>query len=265
MKKFLSVFALAAACSLIPAVHAQPGARSGPPGGRPVLGGSTAKLFGEQSAFSATMENQVTMSAQNQTVIMPGKLAFDSGKSRFEMDSTQAKGIQIPDQMKELIKSMGMDKTIAISRPDKKVAYIVCPGVQAYAEMPTQDTNAGKPASAFKIKLTELGKEDVDGHACVKNKAVVTDDTGESHEFTVWNAGDMKDFPLKIETTQDENVVTMTFKDVKLGKPDAAQFDPPADFKKYDDVQVMMQTEMMKRMGGGMGAKGMGGPPPSPK
>jgi hypothetical protein len=45
----------------------------------------------------------------------------------------------------------------------------------------------------------------------------------------------------------------MLFKNVSLAKPAASLFDPPADFKKYDSVQQMMQQEMMKRMGGGMG------------
>ena len=45
----------------------------------------------------------------------------------------------------------------------------------------------------------------------------------------------------------------MLFKDVKLDRPDAAQFDPPAGFKKYDNTMALMQQEMMKRMGGGSG------------
>jgi len=64
---------------------------------------------------------------------------------------------------------------------------------------------------------------------------------------------DLKKFPVKVETIQEGNNVTMLFKDVKVSKPEAAQFEPPADFKKYDSMMSMMQQEMMKRMGGGMG------------
>jgi hypothetical protein len=45
----------------------------------------------------------------------------------------------------------------------------------------------------------------------------------------------------------------MLFKNVSLTKPAASLFDPPAGFKKYDNIQQLMQQEMMKRMGGGMG------------
>jgi hypothetical protein len=50
-----------------------------------------------------------------------------------------------------------------------------------------------------KMEITELGKETVYGHSCVKNKAIVMDKQGDKHEFIVWNATDLKNFPIKIE------------------------------------------------------------------
>jgi hypothetical protein len=82
---------------------------------------------------------------------------------------------------------------------------------------------------------------------------VVTDKEGTKHESTVWNATDLKKFPVEIQTTESGGDVTMLFKNVSLTKPAASLFDPPADFKKYDNIQQLMQQEMMKRMGGGMG------------
>ena len=147
------------------------------------------------------------------------------------------------------MKQMGMDKMVMISRPDKKIAYMVYPELEAYAEMTIQNPEAAAPATNFKLETTELGKETVDGHPCVKNKAVVTDDKGNKHESIVWNATDLKNFPIKIETTEQGHKATMLFKDVKLAKPDAGLFDPPAGYKHYDNLQQMMQQEMMKRMG----------------
>jgi len=101
--------------------------------------------------------------------------------------------------------------------------------------------------------VTELGKESVAGHACVKNKVIVTDNAGKATEFTVWNASDLKKFPVQIVSVQNDNTMTMIFKDVQLSPPDASQFDPPPGYRKYDSVQALMQTEMMKHMGGGRG------------
>ena len=45
----------------------------------------------------------------------------------------------------------------------------------------------------------------------------------------------------------------MLFKNISFTKPAASLFEPPSGFTKYDSLQTMMQTEMMKKMGGGMG------------
>jgi hypothetical protein len=226
--------------TLAASVHAQLGKVS-----TPSLTGAMAKLFGDNTAYTADVEFQLN---GTQPTSLPGKMSFDSGKSRFEMNLAEAKGGQTPhaaDQMK----AMGMDKMMFISRPDTKVVYVVFPSLSGYTETPLKDPDADKPDSAYKVQLTELARETVDGHVCVKNKAVVTDDQGKTHESTVWNAIDLKNFPLKIETTEQGRSTTMLFKNVNLTKPDAALFDPPADCKKYDSQQALMQQAIMKHMG----------------
>jgi hypothetical protein len=233
------------------ALQAQPGrmGMGGPPG--PGLSGSTAKLFGDNTSFSANLEMQAD-SGQG-TMTMPGKMIFDQGKSRFEMDMSQIKGGMMSPQAAVQMKSIGMDKTVVISRPDKKVSYQIYPGMQAYVETALPDQEATAPASDFKVDVTELGKETVEGHECVKNKAVVTDKDGTKHESFVWNATDLKKFPIKIEQTQDGHKTTMLFSAVSLSKPAASLFDPPSDATKYESMQSMMQQVMMKRFGGGAG------------
>jgi outer membrane lipoprotein-sorting protein len=245
---------LVAILSLTFTAQAQPGMRGGmggPPAG-PQFGGDMAKLFGETSGFSATLEMHSSGGADGE-MTMPGKIAFLECKSRFEMDMTQIKSSKVNPQMAGQMKQMGMGEIVTISSPDKKAVWMVYPGMQAYVENPVQDASAATTAADYKSEETELGKETVDGHACVKKKVVVTGKDGKAHESTVWSATDLKGFPVKIETNEGGQTMTMSFKDVKLEKPDAAQFEPPADFKKYDNMMTMMQTEMMKRMGGGRG------------
>lgn len=235
--------------------HAQPGGGMGGGPGGPNFGGSMSKLFGDNKTFSATLEIEAKDPNAGDTRI-PGKLAFDDGKSRFEMDMTKMKNSNLPAEAMEQMKAMGMDSMVMISRPDKKTSYMVYPGLKAYAEMPLKDADSAETISKYKVETTELGKETVAGHPCVKNKVVVTDDKGKKHESTVWNATDLKKFPVKIETAEQGNKVTMLFKDVKLTKPEASLFEAPAGLKRYDNMMTLMQEEMMKRMGGG------GFPPP---
>ncbi|MBI5773649.1 MAG: DUF4412 domain-containing protein [Verrucomicrobia bacterium] len=245
--------ALAAVLLLAGLVPAQAQFGSGGGGGPqgPRLGGGMVKVFGENSAFSATMLMQANDPSTGE-VTVPGKLAFDGGKSRFEMDITQMKGGRMPPGAAEQVKAMGMGEMVVIARPDKKASYLIYPGLQAYADVPLKGGDAADP-NDFKMESTELGKETVDGHPCVKNKVIITDKESNKHEMTVWNATDLKKFPVKIETNEQGKKAVMTFKDIKLAKPDAGQFEPPSGATRYDNPQAMMQDVMMKRFGGGAG------------
>jgi len=228
---------------------AQPGP-GGPAG--PDFSGSMSKLFGENKQFSAALEIQAKDGAAGDTTI-PAKMAFDDGKSRLEMDMTKMKNSKLPPSAMEQMKAMGMDRMLIIARPDKKLNYMIYPTLKAYAEMPVKDAASTEAVSKFKVETTELGKETVDGHPCVKNKVVVTDDKDAKHESTVWNATDLKTFPVKIETAERGTAVVMLFTDIKLAKPEASQFEMPDGLKRYDSMMELMQGEMMKRMGGAGG------------
>jgi hypothetical protein len=234
MRKFaVLAFSLALAVS----VHAQSSSTG--------FGSSLIKLFGDNDAFTSDIVIQMSSSNPNATTL-PGKLAFNAGDSRLEINLAEAKGANTGPEFAQRMKAMGMEKTITISRPEKKEAYIVYPNMSVYAVSPLPDA---KPASAFKTKSTELGKETVDGHPCVKNKVTVTDDEGQSHDNTVWNATDLKNFPIKIETGEPGHTTTMSFSNVKLVKPDASLFDPPANYKRYESQQALMMEEIPKRTG----------------
>ena len=254
MKSHFKGLLTAALCLHLLPASAQFGGMGIGGGAAPQFTGAMTKLFSNNSAFTAMVETQARMAGESMTITIPGKIAFDSGKSRLDIELSQMKGMPMPPEILAKMKEMGMDKMAMLSRPDKKLSYMIYPGMKSYAEMPMEDPDAAKPESAFKLEKTELGKETVDGHPCVKYKATVSDDKGVKHEFTVSNATDLKDFPVKIEFTEEGTAVTMLMKNVKLAKPDAAQFDPPADFKKYDMAQL--QQEMMKKMMEGMGAPG---------
>ena len=234
---------------------AQPGGPGGMGGGGPGgpnFGGSMSKLFGDNKTFSSIVEIQAKDGQSGDTTI-PGKLMFDDGKSRFEMDITKMKNSKMSPGAAEQMKAMGMDSMVVISRPDKKLSYMVYVGLNSYVEMPLKESDSPEAINKFKVETTELAKETVDNHPTVKNKVVVTDDKGKTQEFTVWNATDLKSFPVKLEMSEGGTAVTMVFKEVKLAKPEAKLFEAPVGLKKYDNMMTMMQEEMMKKMGEGGG------------
>ena len=226
-------------------------AQPGPPNG-PQLGGTMDKLFGENQSFGATLEFQ-TIDKSGKTIIMPGKISFDAGKSRFEINMADIQGGQMTPDTAAQMKSMGLDQMVMLVRPDKKAAYLVYPGLQSYVLNNLPETESVTINSDYKVETTELGRETVDGHPCVKNKAIITDREGSEKESTVWNATDLKNFPIKIQTTEQGNNVTMLFKNVSIAKPAASLFEPPSGYTKYDSIQSMMLQQAIKQMGGGMG------------
>lgn len=254
MKTYLLILTATLLCLDLTPVHAQFGRT---PGG-PRFDGALTKLFGDNPAFSATLENQIKP-ASGDAITMPGKMAFDGGKARFEMSLSDAKGLKMPPDAAEQMKAMGFDQLINITLPEQKVTYLIYPGLQSYVEnaLPAAKTGTN---DASTVTITAVGKETVDGHPCVENKVVVIGEQGATNEFSVWNATDLNKFPVKIFRVEQGNEITMLFKDVALTKPAATSFQVPAGYTRYDNMQTMMQTEMMKKLGGGAGG-GFGLPP----
>ena len=233
---------------------------------QPRFDSAMAKLFGKNTAFSSDIVMEMKSEAAGMT--MPGRISFLDGKSRFEMNMANAKGPSLPPQAAEQMKAMGMAEIISITRPDKKEQYLVYPGLKAYAAIPSTDGQSAQGAKTDDLKKTELGKETINGHPCTKYKVQLKDDSGTEHETTIWSASDLKDFPIKIEMTNEGVPSTITFNNVKFDKPEESLFNPPADFQRYNDPNVMMREAMMKRFappGGVGGGNPPGGLPPGDK
>lgn len=248
MKRLLLGLATAAICLCLTTVSAQMGGPGQNPGS-PDFSGPMARLFADHPAFTAATEVQAKNAIQGGEMVMPGKLAYLDGKSRFELEMGSLKGANITADALQQLKQMGMDKLTTISDPDKKLVYMVYPGLNAYAEMPIPNPDTQPSGRDLALKITQLGKETVNGHQCLKQQVVVTDKAGKAAEFTVWKADDLRQFPVKIATSQQKMDMVMVFKDVKFAKPDASLFEPPSGSTKYSSIMELMMQEGMKRMG----------------
>jgi hypothetical protein len=212
------------------------------------------KLFGETKAFSARMEMQVTDKAGKEIMNAPLNFAMLDNKVRTEIDMGTMKSSQMPPGASEQLKQLGMDKLVSIIRPDTKQMLIVYPNLKSYVEMPLPKEEQEAQEKQIKIDKTEQGKETVDGNACVKYKVVLTDEAGVKQEGLVWEAKDLKNFPVKMQFAQDDTTFVMTYKSIQFAKPDEGQFGAPAEFTKHTDMQAMMQSVMQKmiqQQGGG--------------
>ncbi|MFN7138224.1 MAG: hypothetical protein ACK4UN_02675 [Limisphaerales bacterium] len=204
------------------------------------------KIFGKNNAFTATADIKVSEAkAAKESTSITMQMAYLDGKVRADVDMANMKSTDMPPEAVAQMKQMGMDKMTTIVLPDAKKMLLIYPGLNGYAEMPMTGETAGTQEKEPKMDKTVLGKETIEGQPTVKHKVVITDDTGKSQEMTVWNATNMKDFPIRMETIEDGNKVVMTYRDIKLGKPDASLFEAPKGMKKYDSAQQMIMQKMM--------------------
>lgn len=232
-------FAFALAMFLTASAFAQP---AGPQG----INASLLRFFGDVKAFTAHGEVRLTDSQGKEISTLPVTMALLDGKLRTEMDMSQMKGAAMPAEAVAMLKQTGMDRMHMIIAPERKNTAIIYPGLQSYADVPI----AEQELSAAKVETTEMGKESIDGHPCVKQKLISTDAKGNKQEALIWAATDLKNFPLQLEMKQAANSINIHFNAPSLEKPDGKLFVLPANYTKYDSLQALMQAAMMKMLGG---------------
>ena len=221
-----------------------------PGGNQAGLNAAMLKLFGTTTAFTSKASVRMLDKAQAETMSMTMDFAMLDGKVRAEIDLSQIKSKEMPPEAAASLKAMGMDKMVSVVLPEKKNTLVIYPSLRSYAEVPMSKDDASTMDTKYKIETTKLGTETLDGHACVKNKVLVTGEKGDKHEAVVWNATDMKDFPLQMQMNQNEATVVMRYSNVQLVRPDAKQFEAPTGFTKHASVEQMMQGAMLKMLGG---------------
>ncbi len=217
---------------------------SSPPTG---VNAEMLKLFGDTKAFSAQATARLLDKDQKETLSMPISMALRDGKLRSELNMSEMQGNAIPAEMAGMMKQAGMDHMITLVLPDKKATIISYPGLKSYAEMPFSENEKKEE----KVEFTDVGKETLDGHPCLKKKLTTTDSKGRPQEMFVWQATDLKNFPIQMELPQRSNKLVVKFQPPKLETPDAALFALPAGYTKYDSMQAMMQAAMMKMFSNG--------------
>ena len=213
-------------------------------------GAGLAEIFGKDKSFSANAHTTVK-SPDGKETQMEMSYAVLEGKVRTETDMTKMQGGRMPPEAVAQMQPMGMDKTVTIILPEKHTGYLVYPGLKSYCELPTpagsSATESNKPP---KVERTEIGKETVDGHPCVKYKVVVTPENGTRMNMLVWQATDLNNSPIQTQVEAGNGMVTTTrFQNIKQSKPAASLFEPPSDYKRYGSLQELMMSNMRRNAG----------------
>jgi hypothetical protein len=200
----------------------------GAPGG---VNAALMQLFGRSTFFSARVDVVVVDSSRQELLRMPMNFAALDGKIRIEIDVSQIRSKQVTPEILSAMNREGIGKLTTIIRPDKRASYIVYPGLRNYSIVPMSKAEADAVGKPLNTERAELGREIIDGHACVKNRVTVKNEQTVILEATTWNATDLKDFPIRIETTDKGSTSTLRFQQIQFARPDGRQFEPPPGYK----------------------------------
>jgi hypothetical protein len=223
-----------------------------------------AKLLGDHKEFTAKLDVRVYDRDQKEKVSAPMEISRLGDKMRMEIEMEKLTDSSLPGGNGSVLAQLGMDRIILLMRPDKGSRSIVIPGIQAILKNELTAAEKADFEKKPKFETTTLGKETLEGQACVKSKVVVTNDNGKVTEYTVWRASDLKDFPVQVMTKEKSDTVILRYKDVKFAKPDAKLFEAPADCKEYADPKEMMQAVVAKMMKDAAEASAAAEPPATP-
>ena len=207
-----------------------------------MMNSAMLKLFGTHTAFSCKAEFHVIDATPKGANIVPFGFSVDEGKMRLDIDFAEIKGFDIPPAMLPTLKQLGMDQSVIIQRPDKKIVISIYPRAHAYCEKPMSKDEIAASDKTYTMSKEKLGKDDFEGHACEKDKVTLTDDKGVKHYAIVSYATDLKDFPVQIQMTEQDQTLVMKFRDVKLSRPDHARFEAPAGLTKYKSEDALMEA-----------------------
>jgi hypothetical protein len=221
----------------LPAFAQMGGGSSGTPNGMD-------QLFSATPVYTATM--QTAISGPNGSMSITSKIFYDHGDSRNELDMTNVQGANLPPNAIPQAKALGVDYIVTIAPATHTNIYTMYPLLHSYFSVP-----ADAPGTAAKDGITQttpVGNETVAGHPCVKNKVTVNAG-GQPHVFTVWNATDLKNFPVQIYVSEEGTTATFTYQNISFTGVPASFFRPPSNYKSYDNIESLMQAAVMTRMG----------------
>jgi len=219
--------------------------------GMPQMNAVLLSLSAHTNGFTALVNMELFTPEGRAEGTLPFRWSVVDGICRQELLLTQM--TQLPPEAREGFKRIGFESLVIISRPDRKLVYVIQPTLRAYCEVPIPQPvldDIAKRTSALRLSSTRLGDEAVGEHACEKLEVVEASSPDEI--ATVWRAKDLDAFPVRIKVSSPRRLMKATLSEVRLRKPDAALMEPPVGYLKLLDGKAFIPyaLELQKKRRG---------------
>jgi hypothetical protein len=195
------------------------------------LTGDVAQLFGS-ATFTARAEIQNGVPGTRPATV--GELSGRNGSLFFIADEQRTK------------RGISGGLSVLWDAPSQ-TAYLLNEPLQAFAPLRNSGTNGP-------MEVVQAGEEDFAGERA--HKSIVNRRAGAETTPTliVWRAANKGDLPIRIESTNNANAVTITLSRIRMDAPPAEVFALPNGFKKYETTDAML-SELVRRRTDAIGAR----------
>ena len=233
-------------------------APAGPLGQAPFLAAAMSELFSDSRPFSAVAVVQLPGDQPNQGI--PLGFATLDGKMRWYLNLDQARTSRLDADITEWLREAKLSQIVLILRPQTN-ALVVLPGLKQWFEFappkPEGIEEKAREKAGF-LQKTEVGRETVEGHPCVKFRLDLPKERGPGEVAYVWQATDLKNLPIQFRATINGETYGLLFRQIKDAPPEARYFEAPADYAKISGPAVLLQNALLGRftdetfLGGGL-------------
>jgi hypothetical protein len=96
------------------------------------------------------------------------------------------------------------------------------------------------------LKRTSVGTEVLEGHACKIESVVVTRPDGKTIASKVWEAEDLKDIPIRIESRIGDVTLAAVYRDISVSAPDQDLFTIPDTCTPFEKMGQIVEQKTLR-------------------
>jgi hypothetical protein len=193
----------------------------------PRLEATLALYAGSQISFSSKLELDFAPSDGRAHLKIPATIYYSQDFLRLELEANEAVA-------KSKAGGENTPITFIYNAKDQSL-FVVESGKQSYRSVRMSDAAyelIAKEKKETRLIASQVGVESIRGQAAIKSQGVVKRAGKDVSQATVWYPQGGVQVPLKIVTSDTNQVTTLTFSAVQSGAVGADKFQLPAHFKK---------------------------------
>ncbi|MBG87604.1 MAG: hypothetical protein CMO80_11985 [Verrucomicrobiales bacterium] len=209
---------------------------------RPInLDCALAKLLQSLENFSAvgTVEIHREVDGRPDVRSLPLTISILGGQIRSEIDLRRVEeGLKLDDQFATM-RQIGVNQLVTITLPKVSTYSVLVPAARSYIShnLPLADV-----PGLIRVASRVAGQETIHGKVYSKFDLEMLYNTDDRVKVEWWAKPENKDQPEFLKFIREGSSIVVRFKTYQMAPPPAASYEVPNDYRKYADMDLLMQA-----------------------